>query len=337
VRASRLLSIQMLLETRGRMSARALADALEVSMRTLYRDVDQLAAAGVPIYAERGRSGGFRLLEGWKTTLTGLTPSEAQAVFLSGLAGPAAQLGLGTQVETAKLKLLTALPAPWRNDAQRISSRLHVDPVDWYRQADAVPHLATVAAAVWNERQLTIRYESWKATVWRTVSPLGLVLKAGAWYLVAATDDEPRTYRISKVSEVQALEARCRRPRKFDLSRYWSESIRRFESELYQSQAVVLATAAGLEGLRNLNSAVSRAVADVHAPPGKDARVQVSIPIESIDHATGQLLRLSPQVQVIRPLALRQSLVLRLRQTCRMYGVGSRSQAGERATIRRRA
>jgi predicted DNA-binding transcriptional regulator YafY len=332
VRASRLLSIQMLLETRGRMSAQALADALEVSVRTLYRDVDQLTAAGVPIYAERGRLGGFRLLEGWKTTLTGLTPSEAQAVFLSGLAGPAAQLGLGTQVETAKLKLLTALPAPWRNDAQRISSRLHLDPVDWYREAEPVPHLATVAAAVWNERQLTIRYESWKATVRRTVSPLGLVLKAGAWYLVAATDDEPRTYRISNISEVQALEARCRRPRKFELARYWSESIRRFESELYKSRAVVLATAAGLKGLRNLNSAVCRAVAGVDAPLSQDARVKVSIPIESIDHATGQLLRLSPEVQVVEPLALRQSLILKLRQTCRLYGLDSIG-----FTIRKRA
>src|SRR6266436_2391202 len=199
----------MLLETRGRMNARALAGALEVSVRTLYRDVDQLTAAGVPIFAERGRSGGFQLLEGWKTTLTGLTASEAQAVFLTGLAGPAAQLGLGAQVETAKLKLLTALPAPWREDAQRISSRLHLDPVDWYREPEPLPHLATVAAAVWHERQLTIRYESWKATARRTVSPLGLVLKAGAWYLVAAVDDKPRTYRISNIMQVDpALRAR---------------------------------------------------------------------------------------------------------------------------------
>jgi predicted DNA-binding transcriptional regulator YafY len=321
MRASRLLSIQMLLQTRGRMSARALAGALEVSVRTLYRDVDQLTAAGVPIYAERGRSGGFQLLEGWKTTLTGLTPSEAQAVFLSGLAGPAAQLGLSAQVETAKLKLLAALPAPLRSDAQRISSRLHLDPVDWYRQTEPVPHLAAVAAAVWNERQLAIRYESWKATATRTVSPLGLVLKAGAWYLVAAIGEEPRTYRISNISEVRTLDDRCRRPRKFDLARTWSESIRRFESELYRSQAVVLATPAGLKSLRYLSSAVARAVADALKPCTQDARTKVSIPIESIEHATGQLLPLSPQVEVIAPLALRRSLVARLAQTCRLYGV----------------
>jgi len=311
----------MLLETRGRMSARALADALEVSVRTLYRDVDQLTLAGVPIYAERGRSGGFRLLEGWKTTLTGLTSSEAQAVFLSGLAEPAAQLGLGTQVETAQLKLLAALPPAWRSDAQRISSRLHLDPVEWYREAELVPHLATVAAAVWDERQLTIRYESWKVRARRTISPLGLVLKAGAWYLVAAIDDQPRTYRISNISEVEALEARARRPRKFELGRYWNESIRRFERELYQASAVVLATPGGLKGLRYLSSAVARAVAEVRTPPGPDGRVKLSIPIESIQHATGQLLRLSPEVEAIEPAALRQSMLQRLRETCRLYGV----------------
>ena len=148
MRASRLLSLQMLLETRGRMSAQALAEALEVSVRTLYRDVDQLSAAGVPIYAERGRNGGFALLPGWKTTLTGLTPSEAQAVFLSGLPGPAQDLGLGGDVAGARLKLLAALPAAWRDDAQRVSARLHLDPVDWYRESDPTPHLPTVAVAV---------------------------------------------------------------------------------------------------------------------------------------------------------------------------------------------
>jgi predicted DNA-binding transcriptional regulator YafY len=184
-----------------------------------------------------------------------------------------------------------------------------------------VPHLAAVAAAVWNERQLAIRYESWKATARRTVSPLGLVLKAGAWYLVAAIGDEARTFRISNISEVQALEERSRRPRKFDLTRYWSESIRRFEAQLYRSQAVVLATPDGLKSLRYLSSAVARAVADARAPRGRDGRTQVSIPIESIEHATGQLLPLSAQVEVIAPAPLRRSLVARLHQACRLYGI----------------
>ena len=328
MRASRLLSLQMLLETRGRMSAQALADALEVSVRTLYRDVDQLSAAGVPIYAERGRHGGFALLPGWKTTLTGLTPSEAQAVFLSGLPGPAQDLGLGGDVEGARLKLLAALPAAWREDAQRVSARLHLDPVDWYRESEPTPHLATVAAAAWSGHQIRMRYESWKDTVERTVSPLGLVLKAGVWYLVAAPTEvvsgagsEARTYRVSNLLAAAPLAAPVRRPARFDLAGYWAQSIQRFESGIYTGEAALLATPAGLQGLRALSSAVARAVAA--APPSrrKDGRVPVTIPIESVEHACGQLMRLSPQVEVLRPVALRRALVERMRATARLYGL----------------
>lgn len=329
MRASRLLSIQMLLQSRGRMSARALADTLEVSIRTLYRDVDQLSAAGVPIYAERGRSGGFRLMDGWTTTLTGLTPSEARAVLLGGLAGPAAQLGLGEQVESARLKLLAALPASWRDDAQRVDTRLHLDPVDWYREADPVPQLAAVAAAVWNEHQLKLRYESWTATAERTVHPLGLVLKAGAWYLVAAAGGQPRTYRVANILSVEELAARAARPRRFELAAYWRESLRRFETELYTGQALVRATPSGLKALRGLSSAVARAVAAAPAP-GEDGRTQLSIPIESIAHAAGQMLRLGPDVEALEPPALREALLARLGAVAALYGAGLSATRGSR-------
>lgn len=331
MRASRLLSLQMLLETRGRMSAQALSEALEVSVRTLYRDVDQLSAAGVPIYAERGRNGGFALLPGWKTTLTGLTPSEAQAVFLSGLPGPAQDLGLGSDVEGARLKLLSSLPASWREDAQRVSTRLHLDPVDWYRESDPTPHLPTVAAAVWSGYQITMRYESWADTVERTVSPLGLVLKAGVWYLVAlpagaapSAHAGARTYRVSNILAATVLATPVRRPARFDLAGYWAQSIQRFESEIYTGEAALLATPAGLKGLRALSSAVARAVAAAPPPRRKDGRVAVTIPIESVEHACGQLMRLSPQVEVLQPAALRRALVERVRATAQLYGVGMR-------------
>lgn len=336
MRASRLLSLQMLLETRGRMSAPALAGALEISVRTLYRDVDQLSAAGVPIYAERGRHGGFALLAGWKTTLTGLTPAEAQAVFLSGLHGPAQDLGLEGDVQGARLKLLAALPAAWRDDAQRVSTRLHLDPVDWYRESDATPHLPAVAAAVFSGQQIDLHYDSWKGTLQRTVNPLGLVLKAGAWYLVAAPagkaaessanagsahEGGPRTYRVASILGATALPTPARRPARFDLPRYWAASIQRFESDIYTDHAAVLATPEGLRGLRALSSAVARAVSVATPSRRKDGRVAVRMPIESVEHACGQLMRLSPQVEVLRPATLRRALIARLQAATQLYGL----------------
>lgn len=323
MRASRLLSIQMLLETRGRMSATSLAQALQVSVRTLHRDIDELSAAGVPVYAERGRSGGFQLLPGWKTTLTGLTPSEAEAVFLSGLGGAAGDLGLGAQVQSAQLKLLAALPAPWRGSAKRISSRFHLDPVEWYREADSLPHLPVIASAVWEERQLSIAYESWKRSALRTVDPLGLVLKAGNWYLVAAREGKPRTYRIASIQQAQVLEARSLRPRTFDLASYWRDAVQRFEKELYSGQADVAVTAEGLADLRRMNAAVARAVRGVHAPAGE--RVRVRIPIEPVEQACGQLLRLAPQVHVLGPAPLLRAIRERLSAATRLYRPGSRA------------
>jgi len=203
--------------------------------------------------------------------------------------------------------------------------------VDWYRESDPTPHLPAVAAAVWGGHQVAMRYESWSDTVQRTVSPLGLVLKAGVWYLVALpaspgktpADVGPRTYRVSNILAAQVLDMPVRRPARFDLPGYWAESIKRFESGLYTGEAALLATPAGLQGLRLLSSAVARAVAA--APPSrrKDGRVALTIPTESVEHACGQLMRLSPQVEVLRPAVLRRALVERVQATARLYGMNS--------------
>ncbi|TFZ08864.1 helix-turn-helix transcriptional regulator [Ramlibacter humi] len=319
MRASRLLSIQMLLETRGRMSAAALAGALEVSERTLYRDIDELTAAGVPVYAERGRGGGFQLLPGWKTSLTGFTPKEAEAVFLGGLAGPAAELGLEDQVRSAQLKLLAALPSAWRDQAQRVSGRLHLDPVDWYREAEPPRHLPTVATAVWDGRQLSMHYASWKRSARQVVQPLGLVLKAGIWYLVAVREKEPRTFRVSGIETAEVLPAPVRRPKAFDLAAYWDASVKRFERELYAGTADVAATARGLAHLRQLSALVARALRDAPSPE-EGARVEITIPVEADDQAAAQLLRLAPDVEVLRPRALREAVLRRLETSAALYG-----------------
>lgn len=320
MRASRLLSIQMLLQTRGRLSARTLAAALEVSVRTLHRDIDALSAAGVPVFAERGRAGGFALMPGWTTRLTGMTPGESQAMLLAGLDGPAIQLGLGPDLRGARLKLLTALPAAWRSDAERISARLHFDPLDWYRDSAPVPHLAAVAAAVWAGQALRLRYASWHATTERRVNPLGLVLKAGDWYLVAAqTGKPPRTYRVASIEAVTVLVDQAVPHRDaFDLAGYWRQSLARFTHALAREQATVRATPEGLRLLAQLNAATARAVAASGCGPAAGP-VTLSIPMESLAHASRQLLGLADAVEVLAPPALRQAVQGLLRRALAAY------------------
>ena len=187
MRASRLLSLLLLLQNRGRMTAPALAAELEVSVRTVYRDVESLGAAGVPIYADRGPSGGYQLLDGYRTRLTGLTSDEADSLFLSGMPGPAAELGLGGALAAAQLKLAAALPPQLRDRASRAGERFHLDAPGWFRDSEDTPFLADVAAALWHDRRIAVRYRRWGSEeVERELNPLGLVLKAGVWYLVAS-------------------------------------------------------------------------------------------------------------------------------------------------------
>src|SRR6478609_3937547 len=222
MRASRLLSILLMLQTRGRLTADQLAATFEVSVRTVYRDIEQLSAAGVPVYADRGPGGGFQLLDGFRTKLTGLTEHEAESLFLSGLPGPATQLGLADQLLSAQLKLTAALPERSRAGAQKIPQRFHLDPVDWFRSPDHARLLPALADAVWTETAIEISYRRPASTVTRRLSPLGLVLKAGTWYVVAEAAGLLRTYRVSNILALAATEDRFTRPKDFDLVRFWT-------------------------------------------------------------------------------------------------------------------
>jgi predicted DNA-binding transcriptional regulator YafY len=232
--ASRLLSILMLLQARGRTSAAALAAEFEVSIRTVHRDIDQLSAAGIPVYAERGRSGGFALLGGYRTKLTGLTQPEAETLFLAGLPGPAAELGLADLLAAARLKLMAALPAGAQ--AERIAARFHLDPAGWFRAAEASELLPQIARAVWSERYLRIRYRSGGEIYGRKLGPLGLVLKGGVWYLVAESGKSVRTYRAAQIVEAEASDESFARPEEFDLAAHWAKSSRDYEAGLYRDK-----------------------------------------------------------------------------------------------------
>ena len=200
MRESRLLSMLILLQLRGRTTADELAAEFETSVRTIYRDIDQLSAAGVPVHALRGRAGGFVLDPAYRTTLTGFTPAEAEALLIAGAGDAAADLGRGRDATLAQRKLLASLPASSGARAQQVASRFHLDPHRWYSRPERIAALPEIAAAVWTDRRLRIRYDSWKAHVTRSVDPLGLVLKGGLWYLVGAVDGQPRTYRVSGTS-----------------------------------------------------------------------------------------------------------------------------------------
>jgi predicted DNA-binding transcriptional regulator YafY len=317
--ASRLLSLLMLLQSRGRMSAPALARQLEVSVRTVYRDIDSLSAAGVPVYGEPGRNGGYQLRDGWRTQLTGLTSGEARALFLAGLPGPAKALGMGEAAASAHLKLMAALPGDWQADAERVGSRFHLDPVDWFRDAAPADHLREVAQAVWNEQRLRMRYESWTEVAEREIDPLGLVLKAGAWYVVGRRGRVARTYRLSNMHEVQLLRQRFKRPREFDLATYWAEATQRFEEGVYRDFATLRASAAGLKRLQGFSPVVAQAVQRMAHAPDADGWVTLTVPIESVEHAAREMLRLGSEAEVLQPPELRARLRTQAAQMAALY------------------
>ncbi|MEC4589471.1 WYL domain-containing protein [Nitrospirillum amazonense] len=317
MRASRLLSLLMLLQTRGRQTAQALADELEVTVRTIYRDIDDLSAAGVPVYGDRGRAGGFQLLDGYRTRLTGMTAQEAESLFLAGLPGPAAELGLGDTLAAAQLKLLAALPEQGRQTASRLNARIHLDPVGWFQEPGKVDILPDIARAVWNEQVIRMRYERWAGIVERTVEPLGLVLKGGVWYLVAQSHVEtaqaeagkpasgPRTYRVSNILAHTVLDRRFPRPADFNLPAHWQESLQSFEAGLYTGTARVKATAAGLKSLRNLGPAFNERITATLLPADADGWAEADIPLEAVEWTARQLLGLGLTVEVLGPPTLR--------------------------------
>ncbi|TAJ57485.1 WYL domain-containing protein [Brevundimonas sp.] len=322
MRASRLLSILLLLQTRGRLTAETLAAEFEVSVRTIYRDIDQLSAAGAPVYADRGRAGGFQLMDGYRTRLTGLTDAEAETLFLGGLSGPAAQMGFSGAVTTMQLKLLAALPPERQAAAERLAGRFHLDPVGWYQDADEAERLPAIAQAVWNSRRIAVRYESWKGEVARTLEPLGLILKGGLWYLAARPAEgrrqEPRTYRVSNILELTVEETTFERPAGFDLAAWWAETSRRFESDIFTGTATLRVSKPGLKRLARLGVEQAR-IAAVIEVQGGDGWIEVTVPIESVEHAAIDFLRLGAEVEVLAPAELRSAMRDTIQQLAALY------------------
>jgi predicted DNA-binding transcriptional regulator YafY len=306
MRATRLVSLLLLLQTQGRLTAAEIADRLEVSVRTVHRDVESLAAAGVPVEAVRGPAGGYRLAGGYRTRLTGLTADEADALFAAGMPGPAAELGLGGELAAARLKLLAALPHELQERATRSSRLFHLDTRGWFRAEDTVPHLPALAAAVWRGCRARLRYREGGAIVQRTIDPLGLVLKGGAWYLVAHRSAGMRVYRVSRVASVRPLEQTVERPAGFELRAFWEQWSRSFEEKLARVEVTV-----------RVDDEVRR-----HLPgePRVDEDGRAVLAFAHLGDAYRDLLRFGSQVEVLEPQELRERIAATGREIAEMYG-----------------
>lgn len=320
MRASRLVSLLLLLQTRGLMTAAQLARELEVSVRTVHRDVEALSASGVPVYAERGPHGGIRLVDGYRTRLTGMTPEEADALFLSGLPGPAAELGLGTVVAAARLKVLAALPTELRSRASRLLERFHLDAAGWFRSGESAPHLATIAECVWEGRQLEIDYDRGDRSVGRTLDPLGVVLKAGVWYLVASHDGQLRTYRVSRVLDVRALDTPAWRPPGFDLASYWSESIAAYERDAPRLEVTLRVRRDARRWLEDVLDASVMATAVELPDPGPDDWRRLRISMDWPREAAGRLLAMGGDIEILEPPELRRQVAELANEVAARYG-----------------
>jgi predicted DNA-binding transcriptional regulator YafY len=317
MRADRLLSMLMMLQLRTRTTAGDLAVQFEVSERTIYRDIEALEHSGVPIVTERGRSGGLRLLGGYQTKLTGLSIEEAGALPFAQIGIAASALGFARVAQAARLKMFASLPAFERERAVRASERFHLDPAEWYQRPHTPPCLKTLASAVLADQAVAIDYESWHGRRVRVIEPLGLVLKAGTWYMVARNRSRYVIYRVEGIHTIRILEKRKVRRRDFNLAQVWQQEVARFEASLRRDRATIRIHKSALSRLGRLGADAAEAIRAV-TPDALGWRT-ATIWIESVQHAAGLLLGFDHEIEVLSPAALRRELATRAGRIAALY------------------
>ncbi|EME65627.1 transcriptional regulator [Rhodococcus ruber BKS 20-38] len=303
MRADRLLSLVLLLRHRGRMTAPAIARELEVSVRTVLRDVEALSTAGIPVYAERGRAGGYALLPGFTTDLTGLTVDEATALLAASASATPDSLGMAPAFASAMRKVTVALPEAQRTAAARVGERIVVSSAGWVVDPRRDEHLGIVQQAVFTDRRLRIRYRSRGAEArWRTVDPLGLVSAAGRWYLVALHRGAERTYRLSRVEQVQLLDTAAHRPPDVDLARIWQRRRAEFRAGLGTVTAAVQIRDRRREDLAAI------AIRVVAQRPTGDGWWAVEAEFGGAAHAGAAMWQLGDDAELLGPPELREQV-----------------------------
>lgn len=319
MRADRLLAILLILQRGGRVTAGELARRLEVSVRTIYRDLEALGAAGVPVYAEPGRNGGIRLVEGYETDLTGLSVGEAELLPLLGLSDVFAGLDVGPSLRRTEAKVLMALPEDHRRRAEQSRRRIYVDLSRWWEHGEAVPHLPTVVEAVFAGRRLRIDYKRGgdQAVVRRTLDPFGLVVQGGTWYLVAqARKRDVRTYRVSRVLGARLQNEHCEIPDDFDLPSFWATRKEEFHMTRTGYRVVARALPRAIRMLRGGHHAETLVVQDDGADG--DWRT-IEFTFETFWAAFERVLALGRHIEVLEPAELRVAVSDAIVEMQRLY------------------
>ena len=319
MRADRLLSIVLLLQAHRQLTAATLAERLEVSERTIHRDMEALSGAGIPVMAERGSGGGWSILGEYKTDLTGLNESEIQSLFVTQSPKVLADLKLQKASEGALLKLLAALPAIHRRGAERARQRIYVDSSGWsHTQADSVPLLPVLQDAIWNEHKLKITYQRGPGChpVDRVLDPLGLVAKGNAWYLVAGVEDNIRSYRIARISDAELLAEHTQIPADFDLATYWEKSAATFKANLPNYVATFSVSPTVFPRLRFAGRFAR--VGDV-IETGADGWHSVEVGFDVEEMACEYALGFGANLEVLEPQSLREKVIQMAEQVVRRY------------------
>lgn len=322
MRADRLLSIVMLLQARGQMTARKLAEELEVSERTIYRDMDALSAAGIPVYAERGPEGGFALLDSYRTTLTGLTQDEVRALFMLSIPAPLSELGVDQKLKAAFFKLSAALPATRRHDEERVRQRIHLDPAGWSEAREPVPHLQTIQKALWLDRRLHLTYRlRFEARAEWLVDPYGLVAKADVWYLVCARDHHMRVCRISRVLDATIAAVTFERDPDFELAAFWQSWCDGVKENRPSCPVTARVAPDFVPWLPYYFGDAGRDLVATAGTPDAEGWITVTLPFETLEEARERILGFGGAVEVVEPQALRNSVRDFAFQTLSLYGM----------------
>ncbi|WP_282691884.1 WYL domain-containing protein [Streptomyces sp. CC208A] len=320
MRAARLIKMVLLLQSRPSMTAAELAAELEVSERTITRDALALSEAGVPVYADRGRTGGYRLIGGYRTRLTGLARDEAEALFLSGLPGALRDMGLEDTASTARLKLAAALSPALKDAPRSAAQRFHLDAPGWYQEPRTPELLAPVAEAVWDDRPVGARYRRPDGEVTRELEPYGLVLKAGVWYVCARAGGSWRTYRVDRFTAVELRAGHFVRDPEFDLPSFWAERAAEFARSLLRAEVTLRLTEAGARRLAHVTDRAAAEEALAAAERDAEGRLTATLRVEDEEVAYGQLLALGPEAEVLAPETLRERFARAARGLAELYG-----------------